>query len=648
MLVYSYQMFRTPLDDEYKNVYDNYTSVSEYLSFLTTYSPAKTGAITVPTISRSVKSINGDIVLPINQFRADEIERNGYNYVSVLASPEATVEPAFYRFYFIQKIESLNDNHDSSLTNLRSCKLFLKYDAWTNNYLDNIKNSEHQQQCERLSIDHGYTTTEDPGHPVRYIWPKTDKLMLKPLSKSLIENSRTRSRVGSDLLSLGVRFVGEKVVSIDPYTASLSTPVAGAIINIMSQHNAPVVYFPLMYIDDSAEIETPISVKDKFGNICVSSKGDYIHVGLPSWINSAYVLNCWVTFYGCVAKPTVVSNVYNLKGDLDCVCKVTVKDVNDNGDEIETEIVGGVTSPYLEITHDIELDNVIIYNTDSNLKGYDNLKQREEGLNIYPFVGKELIVNGNSLPLSMPDIQTVRVTIYRENSTTPHFKLEAVRPQGAYSTSYFTINSQDYQVAKFTDSLELYYINNSSVRETQIAQNITKMFSSFGFGMTGIALGAKLGSPLMVLNSGQNALNGMSDSLFGLLTIMAQAQDADHSLDTYSMPSSIGTDSFYLDGIYILNVFIDNESIKRNYFYEIHCNGDYVSDSSTVGAVVKSLFDCIKTINCSLPDIPILAHRKEIESACNRGIRKFHIDAENKDALIACEAEYNNYTRGSN
>ena len=100
MLVYSYQMFRTPLDDEYKNVYDNYTSVSQYLNFLSTYSPAKTGTITVPTISRSVKSIDGDIVLKINQFRADEIERNGYNYVSVLASPEATVEPAFYRFYF--------------------------------------------------------------------------------------------------------------------------------------------------------------------------------------------------------------------------------------------------------------------------------------------------------------------------------------------------------------------------------------------------------------------------------------------------------------------------------------------------------------------------------------------------------------------
>lgn len=647
MLVYSYQMFRTPLDDEYKNVYDNYTSVSQYLNFLTTYSPAKTGTITVPTISRSVKSIDGNIVLTINQFRADEIERNGYNYVSVLASPEATVEPAFYRFYFIQKIESLNDNHDSSLTENRSCKLILKYDAWTNNYLDNIKNSEHQQQCERLSIDHGYTTTEDPGHPIRYIYPKTDKLMLKPLSKSLLENSRSRSRVGSNMLSLGVRFVGEKVVSIQPYTSSLSTPATGDVINIMTQHNAPVVYFPLMYIDDSAEVQTPISLKDKFGNICISSIGNYIHLALPSWINSAYVLNCWVTFYGCVATPTIGSNVYNLKGDLDCVCKVTVKDVNSDGDEIETEIVGGVTSPYLEITHDIDLDNSIIYETDSTLKGYDNLKLYEEGINIYPFEGKELIVNGKSLPLSMPDIQTLRVTIYRENSTTPHFKLESSNPQGAYSTSYFTINSQDYQVAKFTDSLELYYINNSSVIQTQIAQNITKMFSSLGFGLTGIYAGVQMGSPTMILGSGKEALNGITDSIFGILTVMSQAQDADRSLDTYSMPSSIGTDSFYLDGIYILYVSIDNESIKRNYFYEIHCNGDYVSDSSTVGAVVKSLFDCIKTINCSLPDIPILTHRKEIEAACNRGIRKFHIDAENKDALIACEAEYNNYTRGS-
>lgn len=647
MLIVAYTLFKTPLDDEYKNVYDNYTSISDYHTFLNNYAEhTEQRTVDYPN-QRSVKSINGDIVLPIDGLREDEVISNGYNYVEILYQKNSTAasQPVYY---FIQKVESLNDHWKDVDTGKNACKLFLKYDAWTNNYLDNIKNSEHQQQCERLSIDHGYTTTEDPGQQVRWIHPKTDKLMLTPLSKSLIDNSRSRSRVGSNMLSLGVRFVGEKVVSIQPYSSSLSTQATGSVVNIMSQHNAPVVYFPLMYIDDSLETETPISLKDKFGNICVSSKGNYIHVALPSWINSAYVLNCWVTFYGCVATPTVGTNVYNLKGDLDCVCKVTVKDVNDNGDEIDTEIVGGVTSPYLEITHDIELDNVISYETDSNLKGYDSLKLYEEGINIYPFEGKELIVNGNSLPLSMPDIQTVRVTIYRENSTTPYFKLESFTPQGAYSTSYFAINSQDYQVAKYTDSLELYYINNNSVRQTQIAQNITKMFSSFGFGMAGIAAGVKMGSPMTVLNSGANAINGVTDSIFGLLTIESQAQDADRSLDTYSMPSSIGTDSFYLDGIYILNVSIDNESIKRNYFYEIHCNGDYVSDSSTVGAVVKSLFDCIKTINCSLPDIPILAHRKEIESACNRGIRKFHIDAENKDALIACEEEYNNYTRGSN
>lgn len=601
MLVYSYQMFRTPLDDEYKNVYDNYTSVSQYLSFLNTYSPTKTGTITVPTISRSVKSIDGNIVLTINQFRADEIERNGYNYVSVLASPEATVEPAFYRFYFIQKIESLNDNHDSTLTENRSCKLFLKYDAWTNNYLDYIKNSSHQQSVNKATISHVINSTND-------IVLKTDIIDMRHSYESV-----STLPIGYGVLSLGVRLAKE-VFAIQKSGQPVGT--------IPAQNYAPVVYIPLVHKNLSGT--GTYTLKDSTGETITVSGAD-ANFTIPEYLNDARVLSMWLTYYGISASSINVGGTYSLLTDNNIV-EVTLAE----GDVP----FKAVTAPNYDFT-EIVLLNSSVSLAPTSAHGYDELKTYSEELKLYPFAGKGILVGDKIIPFKYPGVDNLHISISRKNSTTPNISLMGRNGTIViFQTKQYLLDSFAYPVGKYVDSLELYYMNNQSQLNVKTAKAIA----------SGVFSGGKaIGSAFMGDWTGifDNAYK-MMNAAFDYELLNAQATDADRSLDSYSIPAFIGSDAVYYDGTFVVDCEILDENIRREYFYDSHCNGIKVADSMTAGQVNKELFDYMRTNGCNLPDIPVLVHRKEIERAFDRGIRKFHITATNKQAAFNCEAEYAN------
>lgn len=610
-------MFRTPLDDEYKNVYDNYTSTSEYLSFLTTYSPAKTGAITVPTISRSVKSINGDIVLPINQFRADEIERNGYNYVSVLASPEATVEPAFYRFYFIQKIESLNDNHDSSYTNFRSCKLFLKYDAWTNNYLDNIKNSNHVQKVNRMTLNHYYSMNgENPTVIV-----KSDIPTLEPTSRSTDFNNI----VGEGLLCLGIRLAYEKVDITNYNDVNVKDSV------MPSQRYAPVIYVPVKWFKKD---DTYISLKDSSGQL-LNIGGKNSIFTTQDYLNHVAVLDAWLTFYG-----TNVNEIKNEDGTYSLQNSYIVKVGLKTTDTVDKTFYAVAAYSYSYGVY-VDCDNYLALpsSTDYQKSGYDELKNYSENLNIYPFKSKGLKIGSNIINLSINNTKSQIISISRYNSTIAYLNWER------YTNENFRtpLNSMDFHIGKYVDSLDLFYMNNSNSLVTEQSRAISKL--TFGIIQTGIGTGmmAATGGALGI-GTTLGGASGLTNSIIDLYAIQDRISDANNKLDSYSIPPQIGSDSYYYDGVFVSDMRINDEATRKSYFYECHTNGSFVCAYATVGNTERDLFDCIKTVNCNLPTIPIIAHRKEIESACDRGIRKFHITATNKQAAFDCEAEYANFS----
>lgn len=598
MLIVAYTLFKTPLDDEYNNVYDNYTSLSDYHTFLTTYADhTEQRTVDYPN-QRSVKSINGDIVLPIDGLRADEIISNGYNYVEVLyqKTTSSTSQPVYY---FIQKVESLNDHWKDADSGKNACKLFLKYDAWTNNYLDSIKNSTHQQSVSRATISHRYSSSTNN------VCLKTDIIDLK----HTYENVQMKKIIGYGILAVGVRL--SKEVTIRRGGTDVST--------IPAQNYAPVVYIPLVNVNLTGI--GPFVLKDSYGET-IPIDGYGMDYTIPDYLNDARVLNIWLTYYGVSASSILsADNTYPLL-DEQSIVEVTLS----SGDVP----FKAISAPHYNFGTQISVYNTVD-NAGNNVSGYEMLKEYSEELNLYPFKGKGLLIGNSVLPLKYAGVQYVGVNISRDNSTTATITIEC---PGVYKTRTQLLDSLAFPVGKYVDSLELYYMNN----QNQIGVKTAKSISSMAFGAVSGVMGGYMLGPIGAIGGMQSFTNGMFD--YAMLN--AQAADIDNALDNYSIPSFIGSDSVYIDGVFEVDCEIRDENMKRQFFYDSHCNGIRVADSMTAGQVNKELFDFMKTNGCNLPDIPVIIHRREIEKAFDRGIRKFHISATNKQAAFNCEAEYAN------
>ena len=616
MLIVAYTLYKTPLDDEYKNVYDNYTSLSDYHTFLTTYAEhTEQKTVDYPN-QRSVKSINGDIVLPIDGLRADEIISNGYNYVEVLYQKSSTSasQPVYY---FIQKVESLNDHWKDADTGKNACKLFLKYDAWTNNYLDHIKSSNHVQKVNRMTLNHYYSMNgENPTVIV-----KSDIPTLDTTSRSTDFNNI----VGEGLLCLGIRLAYEKVDITNHNDVSVKDSV------MPSQRYAPVIYVPVKWFKKN---DTYITLKDSSGQLLNIEGKDSIFT-TQDYLNHVAVLDAWLTFYGTNVNETKNEDgTYSLQNSY--IVKVGLKTT----DTVDKTFYAVAAYSY-SYGVSVDCDNYLALPSSSDYQksGYDELKNHSENLNIYPFKSKALKIGSNIINLSINNTKSQIISITRNNSTIAYLNWER------YTNENFRtpLNSMDFHIGKYVDSLDLFYMNNSNSLVTEQSRAISKL--TFGIIQTGIGTGmmAATGGTFGI-GTTLGGASGLTNSIIDLYAIQDRISDANNKLDSYSIPPQIGSDSYYYDGVFVTDMRINDEATRKSYFYECHTNGSFVCAYATVGNTERDLFDCIKTVNCNLPTIPIIAHRKEIESACDRGIRKFHTTATNKQAAFDCEAEYANFS----
>lgn len=616
MLIVAYTLYKTPLDDEYKNVYDNYTSLSDYHSFLNTYAEhTEQQTVDYPN-QRSVKSINGDIVLPIDGLRADEVISNGYNYVEVLYQKSSTSssQPVYY---FIQKVESLNDHWKDADSGKNACKLFLKYDAWTNNYLDSIKSSIHVQKVNRMTLNHYYSMNgENPTVIV-----KSDIPTLEPTSRSTDFNNI----VGEGLLCLGIRLAYDKVDITNYNDVNVKDSV------MPSQRYAPVIYVPVKWFKKD---DTYISLKDSSGQL-LNIGGKNSIFTTQDYLNHVAVLDAWLTFYGTNVNETKnTDGTYSLQNSY--IVKVGLKTT----DTVDKTFYAVAAYSY-SYGVSVDCDNYLALPSSSDYQksGYDELKNYSENLNIYPFKSKALKIGSNIINLSINNTKSQIISISRNNSTIAYLNWER------YTNENFRtpLNSMDFHIGKYVDSLDLFYMNNSNSLVTEQSRAISKL--TFGVIQTGIGTGmmAATGGAFGI-GSTIGGASALTNSIIDLYAIQDRISDANNKLDSYSIPPQIGSDSYYYDGVFVADMRINDEATKKSYFYECHTNGSFVCAYATVGNTEKDLFDCIKTVNCNLPTIPIIAHRKEIEAACDRGIRKFHTTATNKQAAFDCEAEYANFS----
>lgn len=618
MLVANYQLFKTGLDPAYTNVYDGYTTETQYYNFLNTF-PVKTPVVDIlpEGNNRSIKSKDGNMFLVINM-SYDDIMFYGYNYVMLDYVKIYDEFESPRRYYFITNVESLNDEYTPTSTRNPSCRLTLKYDAWANNYVENIRNDTHMQKVARLTQNHYLPGAGETPQVI----VKNDVPNMEPTSRNLNYDNI----VGEGLLCLGMQLAYEKC-SIKNGDIEVKDSV------MPSQRNAPVIYVPVKWYTKDAGTTGTITLIDSSGDIrtVIGSNGIFT---LQDYVNHVAVLDAWLTFYGCN-----VSEIPDSEGRYQLINSYIVNvDLYTTGEETPLSFTAIAATNYT-YTKVIDCRNYLQFpsTTDYSKQGYAELSQFSEELNIYPFKSKALKVGNDFLNMSINNVQTQSITITRNNSTTAYIVWNRFTNNNARTA----LNNKDFQVGKYVDSLELYYMKNSNIAQVNEARAWTKI----GFATAKSAIGAGLLSATggtVGYGSLTSGFENLAGGILDIHTIDAIARDANNALDSYDMPPNIGSDSYYFDGVFECDTSIENETSKMSYFYETHFNGSYVSGYATINNTERKFFDYIRTEGCSLPNIPVLTHRIEIENASNRGIRKFHINYTYKPPLISLDAEYCN------
>lgn len=139
----SIYLFKTPLDANYKNVYDDYSSEATYFSFL---QKAFTGykTITLSAVT-SRKNVGDNFEIVVKGY--DSMDLHDYNYMRFIDGNNTKL------YAFILSVESINDNQDTENgLKLGSCLLKCKLDVWTNHYLE-IKDSYNNITEQRCTLD---------------------------------------------------------------------------------------------------------------------------------------------------------------------------------------------------------------------------------------------------------------------------------------------------------------------------------------------------------------------------------------------------------------------------------------------------------------------------------------------------------------
>lgn len=137
-------LYKTPLDSEYRNVYDDYETEEQYTAFLNfSFPDFKNISFYNPIVSR--KNIGDLFEIVVNGY--DSMDLHDYNYMRFTTTNNEV------KFAFILSVESYNDNQAiDEITERKenaSCLLHCKLDAWSNHYL-HIKdayNSVNEQRC---------------------------------------------------------------------------------------------------------------------------------------------------------------------------------------------------------------------------------------------------------------------------------------------------------------------------------------------------------------------------------------------------------------------------------------------------------------------------------------------------------------------
>lgn len=617
--------FQSFLDSNYNNVFDNFSSDSEYYNFLTRIAGDHVFECnTARIIDDGILSI----VLNIDYFSAKK-----YTYICLRTNSKNY-------YYFVTGYKSLNDS-DNPAT-----QLYLKYDCFVNNglhlaglssYKDDINFIErrHYEDCEIVNgvlQTNGYVSDEEPvenraipkGYEYLVLWAKIRfKIGIKdgagvPIAYSLYKNEE----------STPYGIIPFRIVR---KTGSYIEPVNGFTVTVTNKYDYGTgAYKSFSYT---------YNLDDSF----VFSTEDVISVELTYNAPFIYDINLTsktVTIYTMYTNTPQVRNVYPEEGKSifaynTCVGKKTLTITNINTGTIE---VVNTPVPVIFCNHSSSTITNKTYKITKNMKvtdflDDDKLISMDEEVNIanearlykYPYNYTSIVYNDSeNILLTKPRYNQFNLFI---DMTNPETRVNIYSDDRANTKNI--IVKGNGEVVVYTDTLEYFIRNNGNAVLTNVLNSTVSSIAgiaSAGAGITKYTQKKHNLTKKYLKATAKAKINESVDFGESLASTIAKVKDADNQSDLYNMPTIDAVNDLYQDLIYEKNYEFYDDNVKKDVYHDIHMYGENINRYESISINYHVTFDYVRTIDCSLPFILNEKERSEIENAYDRGITRWHYD----------------------
>lgn len=586
MKITSITLYKTPLDDSYRNVFDfgSYeTTGNIYKQFLDLTFPKKLISL---TSVKSVKVTNGNCAFTLF---AEYAEMREYNYVCINSNS----------FYFITDYVSQNDGNRASVG------IILKWDAWANNLsaLSDAGNFD-TNVIERRHTERFYS--DNSGNAVRQY--------------NTVAEGDSPNHIVKDISSVNMvlwqafRFDSDVLIknssdSLFRYKGLIGTQA----------EKTPVTFNPVFTYNTRTKTLTRISkVNGEIKN--------YADI-YSSTLKSSHILSSWFTFLAPIQAVVTADGEITINNS---VLTSVYLYATEGSSQVQ---IGGTSDKFMSVQDGIEWWKNQPYPTDvyfRRTKGsiapaittdyfarnIPAVRNAESKLYTYPYnYTKFKIRDKEHINVNTDRYEDFEVILDARDKTTPILRFTEFGNTDN-TPVYVPIPSQNIISV---DQLDLFNRNNGESAYTNLGLGIVSKV------LTGTSTG----------NAGMIA-SGATD----LIGFYANQTDLKNRQDNYSVPSFIASDDIqYQDFPFILSCEMYDEAEIQTITTRWHRYGYKINKRGSVRENTRIDFDYVKTIDCNLPFITNIRDKDDIESAYDNGITRWHINK--KDGVIVCNSSMN-------
>lgn len=581
-------LFKTPLSPTYENVYDDYSTYTDYENFLlNNFSHIEIDIVDDMEVGRDKSVIDKNGIFSLVVKGRSSMDIHDYNYCC-FETDKNTSSPLFA---FILSVDSLNDSRTSP-----SCRINCQLDAWTHNIFDIVSENEIAF-CERRTYSDIFTKV---GNTVKlhHLDNPPDLPAENKLSPDNAENKR--------ILFALVRTDGEF-----KYRAADDTTIADTFGVVPFQSASPLFYIPVLLKDDNGDF-----IQDRF---VLEAEDDN---NIPTAYNFHLPTN---------TNIAILENTHTLEGvltylALDYTIDYETKDIyfpnakslwlhdpQDDTKEYYAIVPHSVPNRTYDVNDDVDISELNMNKASVNVTANRN---SDPAMKKAPIIKKVICVDGTDfIPVNLHDTEDVTAIISVDDTSSPKLTIQSGNKQSQ-------INVIEYKkklMLKYSSS-DLFMRNNSASYVT--SQALAGLNVILGAGSLAAAVvtgGATLAGSAM-----------LSGGIISGIKQYAKKTDADNAMDTFIIPSSIASDELKYGGdIFVTSQEVVSEIVKLKYYYDIHYYGSYFDNFYSIIAKTRYDFDYTKTNNAKFCSVGNVDDRIELQNAFARGVRMWHISSTN-------------------